>query len=461
MKTLLLLFTAALLLAGPSPGAEDPPSTRFLLIVDTSFSMSAKRPTTAAWIREVVGGGFQGQIRAEEQFEVWTFNERVDTTTFPILEWNPAESGRFAEVAARRILATKHEKRTLYSPIIETLQELEGNSLVVLITDGDEKLSGTPFDAEVNKRFAADGVRLRQAKQPFMVSFLIENRRWRELTILNEGQVFQLPEIKRPAAPVPPPVDLAAKLAEAAAQAAAQTAATVMPAPPVVIELPPGARILPGPAPTVDFDPAPVATQTFSAVPGESEALPVVTAPIMPEAKSTPVGHPGVADATHQTSASVPGAAQPRMAEPQTMATKAAAPVNPPAPSPAPVTALVNTSVAEATAPHASPRTFVASAKSEPAPAPVVVAAKPATLDQPVAKVVTPPTPKAVPAPKPVSAPNPALVLADFPRSSKLLPAAMLLSGIGLLGAAGACVRAAVRSRSSPASLISRSISPR
>lgn len=454
MKTLLSLFTAALLLAAPSASAQETSPTRFLLIVDTSFSMNAKRPTTAAWIRTVVGASFQNQIRAGEQFEVWTFNERADTTTFPILAWNPAESGRFAELAARRVLAAKHEKRTLYTPIISALQELEGNSLVVLITDGDEKFTGTPFDAAINERFAADGVRLRQAKQPFMVTFQIESGRWRDLSILTEGQVLQLPEVSRPILPAPAPAE------PEPAPIAATAAAEFVPAPPaVVIDLPPGARIVA--APSVDFDPAPLAVPTFSSVPVESQ--PIVTAATAPTpASPAPNASASQAIAAAPTTPTTPAAAPPVVA---------AATVEQPKPAPAP-SQPVNVAATTAAA------TTAAAAPSDTVPAAVVppTAAKaPAHSATASPAFPVPAAAQTIPAQKsasasantaanpPALAPKaaPALILPELPRTSKLLPAAMLLSGIGLLGVAGACVRAALRSRSSPASLISRSIAPR
>jgi len=460
MKTLLSLFTAALLLAAPTSSAQEPSSTRFLLIVDTSFSMNAKRPTTAAWIRTVVGTSFQDQIRAGEQFEVWTFNERADTTTFPILAWNPVESGRFAELAARRVLAAKHEKRTLYTPIISALQQLEGNSLVVLITDGDEKFTGTPFDAAINERFAADGVRLRQAKQPFMVTFQIENHRWRDLSILTEGQVLQLPEVSRPILPTPAPAE-----PESAPTVATAAAAEFVPTPPaVVIDLPPGARILP--APSVDFDPAPVAVPTFSSVPVEPEPIATATAAPTP-ASPAPNAPASQAIATTPTAPSTTAPA----AAPPVVATLT---VEQPKPSPAPAQPINVAAATLATAVAAKATPLAASSATAAAP-PAVKAPAPAATAAPVAPAAvaqTAPTQKPSSASAPVSANSaanpplapkaaPALILPELPRTSKLLPAAMLLSSIGLLGVAGACVRAALRSRSSPASLISRSIAPR
>src|SRR6266550_1474571 len=96
MNRIIILFllslwswvTATLLPAQPASPRQST-SSRFLLVVDTSFSMAPQKAVLCITAHDLIHSGIRNQMKPGDTFSVWTFNQDTDTQQFPVLEWKP------------------------------------------------------------------------------------------------------------------------------------------------------------------------------------------------------------------------------------------------------------------------------------------------------------------------------------------------------------------------------------
>ncbi len=280
MKSLAVwLVFAALLCSADAAGISNP---RFLVAVDASFSTSRQFEAIRSAVSDMVVSGFAGQIRPGERFEIWSFNERVQKLV--IFEWQQ-DSGREAirqvELALSR---QKHRGQTDFRLLSEAVSEVARTSPVftfILLTDGEDDIIGTPFDARVNRAFAEKSKILKRERQPFVVVMLAESGSWTRSAISVGGLHIELP--------VPPALEIVKEVPEPSqkpleiARAAAVLATPALD-PPVPVSLKEPARL---PPPRADPPPPLPAQPALIPIP-----LPKPPAPTLPIVPSTAVAKP-------------------------------------------------------------------------------------------------------------------------------------------------------------------------
>lgn len=353
-------------------------SGRYLIIVDTSAPMRRRAPAVQKAVENLLRSSMAAQLDAGDTIALWTFDEQLYAGKFPLQVWQP----ELTDVVASNILAhlkgQRYQAKTSnFDTVAPTLNRVVQGSYrltVLLISDGNERISGTPFDRQIEGAFAEKFKAQEKDRMPFITVLRSMLGQYRNATVnlapwpvefpefppepaVVEAPKPVPPEVKPAPRPLAPPLILTGKKPAAVTnQPPAQTnaapvvptnaAAVTEPVVPLIRPTPPQlspAEIKPAPVPT----PVPAETAPPSAPPPATNVVAISTNP--------PEVPPGVA-----------------ASEPNPVAPSPAPPTNPPpsaalaiAPNPAPVVA-TNASVGE-TAPTNSPGPVALAMKPDPA----------------------------------------------------------------------------------------------
>lgn len=162
---LLLISWAAAFVLAPEIFAQGQPATaappqqegnRFLFIVDTSANMQQHSLEVRQLLVDLFASSANGQIHAGDTLGLWTFNADVYTGGLPVLRWIP---GKEWEVAARMADFLQHQhygKMSHFEAAVSDMYQIIKMSdviTVVLISDGQGTMRGTPFDADINAAY--------------------------------------------------------------------------------------------------------------------------------------------------------------------------------------------------------------------------------------------------------------------------------------------------------------------
>ena len=174
MTLLLVWLTYSLAAQTTVPKTNAPPkpvTERFLLIVDTSAAMKKR----AANVEQVVGnlftGGLGEQLHRGDTIGVWTYTDDLQAGQFPLQRWTPQTSGPITQGIVDFLKSRKYEKTAHLAPVIEQMMSVVADSdkiTVLLISDGESALTGTPFDAPIAEVYRTNAADQRKQQMPFL-----------------------------------------------------------------------------------------------------------------------------------------------------------------------------------------------------------------------------------------------------------------------------------------------------
>ena len=156
------------LLLHQTPALSAPPaanSNRFLLLLDTSLAMkpleTAQRETTF----DLVYSGLRGQMTNGDTYGLWLAGEKNDTS-FPMESWKLKHAVELAAKAAVHVKDRGYKGRgaldTALADAKRVVQNV-GDLTVVLVSNGETPVQGTPFDEAINARFTELAPVMKQA----------------------------------------------------------------------------------------------------------------------------------------------------------------------------------------------------------------------------------------------------------------------------------------------------------
>jgi hypothetical protein len=202
LPPLLLLALAGFL----SLRAAPPPETgnRYLFVVDTSSSMKRMVEPLQKTLFELIDGGLEGWMRNGDTYGLWTYSDE-NSTAFPMQVWTERQKqglGAFTAGFLRKQPFKKRGRLAVVLPDLFAVINAVKDVTVVIISDGESPIKGTPFDPDINavtKRVAAE---MRAAKKPVIIALVAQG-----------GQIVKWgvnsPEMMVPLPKPPPPPQLA------------------------------------------------------------------------------------------------------------------------------------------------------------------------------------------------------------------------------------------------------------
>lgn len=185
MKPLTLLSTlAALALClGLTPATvraassvpANPAGQRYLFIVDKSSDMERLQDATEATIFDLVGSGLHGHMRSGDTFGIWTFSKEVTAGKFPMQIWDARKARQQATMVAAFLSGVEYEGSSATKDLTEKVKAIVhavSNVTVLVISDGDAAMKGTPFDKTINAEYKRQRKQRASAKRPFVTTLI-------------------------------------------------------------------------------------------------------------------------------------------------------------------------------------------------------------------------------------------------------------------------------------------------
>lgn len=161
--------------------ASPPQERRWLLAIETSKSMAARKPGLHEAIRHLFLSGFDHRLQPGDSIGVWTFDREVYTGQFPLQSWVPER----AEAIAHQ-LHTFLDTRTFQSVgelttplgMAEQIAKRSANFTLILFCTGDQTVIGTPFDGPIHEAVRDMRTVQRRIRQPVIIVLRSEQGQW-------------------------------------------------------------------------------------------------------------------------------------------------------------------------------------------------------------------------------------------------------------------------------------------
>ena len=300
-STFLLLGSVAFALLAPCCRlalAQDQPApptpkidTRFLFIFDTSSAMKKRLQGTQAEIDSLLAGRVGSHLEDGDTIGVWTFSEGIHMGDMPLQRWSSQNGAVIADNITAFVGTQDYGKSTdfkVLQPYLNALVARSGRLIVMIFSDGDGEMIGTPYDKNISRSFQKDRSALKKTKEPFILVLASQQGQYVGANLGEPPGAVSVPDF--PAWPVPPtPTNLPP----------VAPPVVVVPPPPVVV--PPLILIgtHPTPAPPTAVAPPPVVNP--APAPAPAPAPPVATPEAPPVTAPTPTMSPTPAPANTAT----------------------------------------------------------------------------------------------------------------------------------------------------------------
>lgn len=150
-----ILFLVVSLLAAPAWSAQTAEGKRILFIIDTSSGMKPMEMPMRETLFDLIYSGARGNMTNGDTFGVWLVGEKNDTS-FPMETWKE----KFAvEMGAKAVSHMKDQgfkgraNLALALADVNRILKSVGDLTVILVSNGETPLAGTPFDELINPLF--------------------------------------------------------------------------------------------------------------------------------------------------------------------------------------------------------------------------------------------------------------------------------------------------------------------
>lgn len=140
----------------PAPATAAVPPNRFLFIVDTSASMERHARDVQQLVVNLLSTSASGQLHRGDTLGVWTFNADVYTGNLPLQRWIPEDWWQIATHITEFLQQQHYGKKSRLDRALADMYEVIGNSDIItvfLISNGEGKMQGNPFAAEINAAY--------------------------------------------------------------------------------------------------------------------------------------------------------------------------------------------------------------------------------------------------------------------------------------------------------------------
>ncbi len=154
--------------AAAAPAAVD---NRFLFIVDTSTSMKRHQKEVEEAVYDILLSSASGQMHRGDSIGVWTFNTDVYTGNIPLQTCEPDKQEEIAMRTAGFLQRQSYGRTSHLDAALSGMYEVikrSGIITVFIISDGDGKMQGTPFDQEINDLYAQSIKEMKKKRMPIV-----------------------------------------------------------------------------------------------------------------------------------------------------------------------------------------------------------------------------------------------------------------------------------------------------
>ena len=141
-------------------------SNRFLFIIDTSAAMKPIEMPLRETVFDLIYSGARGRMTNGDTYGLWFVSEQNDTS-FHMESWKQKYT---VELGAKAVAALKEHglkgKARLDVALADALRIIKnvGDLTVILVSNGETPIAGTPSDEDINARFRELAPEMKRAK---------------------------------------------------------------------------------------------------------------------------------------------------------------------------------------------------------------------------------------------------------------------------------------------------------
>jgi len=186
----------------PAPDGE-----RFLFVVDMSADMEKLQAATEATMFDLIGSGIYGQMKPGDTFGLWTFNKETTAGRFSMQTWEPRRARQQATTVAAFLSGLEFEHSSDLKDVTQKLKSVVhsiSNVTVLIVSDGDAPMKGTPFDRTINAEYKRQRKERKSQKRPFVTTLIARGGWIIDQSVIVAGNRIDLPPRPAPTAPTPP-----------------------------------------------------------------------------------------------------------------------------------------------------------------------------------------------------------------------------------------------------------------
>ena len=188
-------------------------TARYLFIVDTSSAMRRRAEAVRKSVENLFRSGMTAKLVRGDSIGIWTFNDTLSAGRFPLQSWSPEAGDGITSNAVAFLKAQKYTGESQFAAAVPTLDRLIKSSerlVIFLVSDGNEKISGTPFDRTIAGSFQQAYAAQEKARMPFITVFVVHRGRMVDASINLAPWPVMIPDFppdppKVVEAPKPPP----------------------------------------------------------------------------------------------------------------------------------------------------------------------------------------------------------------------------------------------------------------
>jgi hypothetical protein len=147
------------------------PSHRCLLVVETSKAMQRRTAGVNNAIQELLRSEMKGQLRDGDTLGLWTFNDELAAGQFPLQHWSASSSGEITAQVQSFLSAITNEGPARIEKVLGPVQQLLAKSelmTVILVTSGEQPITGSPFDDQINEIYRLWAAEQQRTQMPFL-----------------------------------------------------------------------------------------------------------------------------------------------------------------------------------------------------------------------------------------------------------------------------------------------------
>lgn len=201
-----MVLATAVAAAPQSSKPPKPEGNRFLFILETSSGMTSLEHGGRQAIFDLIYSGVDGRMRSGDTYGIWPFNEQVYSGLVPMQTWEPQKRLDHASAIGRYLRTAKYEKDGNFEVLVKEIQAVVRGAKdvnIFVVTDGNTRFAGTPFDRVINAGFEANRALVHVTKKPLVVTFVAREGALTAACVTPAGQKIELAELVRVTNAVP------------------------------------------------------------------------------------------------------------------------------------------------------------------------------------------------------------------------------------------------------------------
>ncbi len=158
-------------------GGPTTSSNRFLFVIDTSAGMKPMDMKLRETLFDFIYSGARGRMTNGDTYGIWLVNERNETS-FPMETW---KRQHIVEIGAKAVshmkdhgFSGKAHFELAFADLQNVLKNV-GDLTVILISDGNTPILGTPFDEDINAQRQKLVPALKRAKATLNIALVAQD----------------------------------------------------------------------------------------------------------------------------------------------------------------------------------------------------------------------------------------------------------------------------------------------